>query len=180
MIRLSKLDEFWIFETDDGYKIKIRKADINDRETLIKFYQSLDIETIYNRFLSVVRNFKPIVEKITSDDTGFCVVAEFNGEIIGDGEAVFIEKPVRAEVALVVKREWRRKRIGTALILVLREIALEKGIKWGYATISLSNVASLKIAKKMNAEIKRIDINTAKVCLPLTGEKEGCWKGKII
>lgn len=179
MFRLSKLNGFWMFETSDGYKIKIRKADDNDKEALIKFYQSLDAETVFNRFLFIIRDFEPIVEKVLSDDAGFCIVAEFNGEIIGDGEAVFIEKPVRAEVALVVKREWRRKRIGTALILVLREIALEKGIKWGYATISLSNVASLKIAKKMNAEIRRIDINTVKVCLPLTGEKEGCWQGKL-
>jgi len=178
MPRLSKSDGFWLLETDDGYKIKVRKANDNDREALISFYQSLDIETIYNRFLFVVKNFEPIVRKVTSEDNGFCVIAQFNDEIVGDGEAVFIEKPVRAEVAVVVKKEWRLKGIGTALILALREIAVEKGVKWGYATISLQNIAPLKIARKLNAEIRRIDISTVEVCLPLTGEKEGCWKRK--
>lgn len=178
MPRLSKSDGFWLLETDDGYKIKVRRANTNDKEALISFYRSLDIETIYNRFLFVVKNFEPIVEKVTSEDTGFCVIAQFNDQIVGDGEAVFIEKPVRAEVAVVVKKEWRLKRIGTALILALREIAVEKGVKWGYATTSLRNIAPLKIAKKLNAEIRRIDISTVEICLPLTGEKEGCWKRK--
>ncbi len=177
MLAIEKRDNYWVLRLADNTEVVLREArGSEDKDRVLDFYKSLDRDTIYSRFLHITRNFEPIVSKTTNPETGVCIIAEIKGQIVGLGEAVYIDgKKQKAEVAVIVKPEWRRRKIGTALMFVLRELGVSRGVKWGYATIFAHNFSALRIAKKFGAITKKINMHTIYICVPLTGEPEGCW-----
>jgi hypothetical protein len=59
----------------------------DNRDRLIKSYESLDSETVYERFYHVVKDFSSYVNSLV-EGGALVVVAELNGVIIGVAGAV--------------------------------------------------------------------------------------------
>ncbi len=64
--------------TDGGVHYSFRYAEKEDKKKIIKFYESMDSESIYFRFLSYFKDFSSHVEKIFGEKNklGFAIIGE--------------------------------------------------------------------------------------------------------
>jgi RimJ/RimL family protein N-acetyltransferase len=150
---------------DEGLVV-IRGACRGDRDRLIKFYESLDSETLYERFYHVIRDFSSYVDSLI-EGGALVVVAELNGVIIGVAEAVACREDY-AEVGVVIAREFRGRGLGTALCSSLGDACRVAGIKGLVAYARRYNAPVLNIARRLGATIKKgpePDLVTIEVCL---------------
>jgi RimJ/RimL family protein N-acetyltransferase len=150
---------------DEGLVV-IRGACRGDRDRLIKFYESLDSETVYERFYHVIRDFSSYVDSLI-EGGALVVVAELNGVIIGVAEAMACREDY-AEVGVVIAREFRGRGLGTALCSSLGDACRVAGIKGLVAYARRYNAPVLNIARRLGATIKKgpePDLVTIEVCL---------------
>jgi len=136
--------------------VRIRLVCDKDREKLIKFYESLSVETIYNRFMGVIRYFDPYVDSLLRKSKSIVIVAEDeeNNEIVGVAEAVGDESGA-AESGIAVLEKYQRGGLGTLLAKVIVEKSKEIGFKKLYGYIFSHNLGAYRLAKKFGAIIKR-------------------------
>jgi L-amino acid N-acyltransferase YncA len=157
--------KFKELHVDEGLVV-IRGACRDDRDRLIKFYESLDSETVYERFYHVVKDFSSYVDSLV-EGGALVVVAELNGVIIGVAEAMACREDY-AEVGVVLTREFRGRGLGTALCSSLGSACRVAGIKGLVAYARRYNVPVLNIARRLGATIKKgpePDLVTIEVCL---------------
>jgi GNAT superfamily N-acetyltransferase len=138
----------------NGMIITIRRACKKDREKLIKFYEKLSTECIYNRFMGIIRYFDPYVDKLLKERAIVIVAETSSGEIVGVAEAVFDEKG-RAESGIAVLDKYQGHGIGSLLGKYILEEARNAGIKKMYAYIMSSNTRALSMALKHGAKIEK-------------------------
>jgi GNAT superfamily N-acetyltransferase len=152
----------------EGKRIRIRTACKRDREKLIKFYESLSTETIYNRFMGIIRYFDPYVDDLLKRYKSIVIVAEDEetGDIVGVSEAVGDEKG-SAESGIAVLERYQRKGIGTALAKAIVEESRRAGFKTLYGYILSENIGAYKLAKKFGAKIKRSYGTMTRIEIPL-------------
>jgi L-amino acid N-acyltransferase YncA len=91
--------------------------------------------------------------------TGATLVAEEEGKVIGyvAGQAVPSLQGVNKELwvgFIVVQKEFRRRKIGLALLAKLQNYAREVGIERLYSTINPNNPESIGLHKKAGFEVK--------------------------
>ncbi len=142
------------YTTPDGVKITIRGVCPEDREALIRFYETLSTETIYTRFFSIIRYFDPYVDKLLSSSETLAVVAvDENGRIVGLAELVVGEEG-KAEGGIIVLETMQGRGIGSALARALRDVAREFGVKAVYGYILPDNVRALRLVRKLGGRIK--------------------------
>jgi aminoglycoside 6'-N-acetyltransferase I len=92
-------------------------------------------------------------------ETGATFVAEEEGEVIGyaAGQTVPSLHGVNKELwvgFIVVQREFRRRKIGLALLAKLQDYAREVGIERLYSTINPNNPESIGLHEKAGFEVK--------------------------
>ncbi len=123
--------EQWI-ETADGRTVFARPVVPDDAPMLQREIETADTETIYQRFFRApVRLDAAQLDRLCrlDYDTRFALAA-FSTD--GDGVAIVryeSTEPGVAEVAVVVRKEWRGLGLGTALLASLEEAAVERGIR---------------------------------------------------
>ena len=114
----------------DGRGVYVRPVVPGDAALLEAAVAEADTDTLYHRFFNpAIRLDKKRLQFLTEIDYDrrFAIVAFFRGEGIAiarfepAGEAL-------AEVAVVVKPEWRRVGLATELFDLLEDAALERGI----------------------------------------------------
>ncbi len=151
-----------------GRPIGIRLACKNDREKLIRFYESLSVETIYNRFMGVIRYFDPYVDSLLRKSKAIVIVAEDEekDEIVGVAEAVGDERGA-AESGIAVLERYQRGGLGTAMAKILVEKSKKLGFKTLYGYILSHNMGAYKLAKKFGARIKRDYGEMIRIEIPL-------------
>ncbi len=136
----------------DGEEVVIREACDEDKDALIRFYESLRAETIYTRFFTIIKYFQPYVERILSKSSSVIVVAEAsNGRIVGVAEAVADDGD--AESGIAVLEAYQGKGIGKALARAIVRLAAEKGLKRLYGYIMTGNYRAYRLAKKFGARV---------------------------
>ncbi len=138
----------------NGVIITIRRACKEDREKLIRFYERLSTECIYNRFMGIIRYFDPYVDRLLKGRAIVIVAEAPDGEIVGVAEAVFDEKG-RAESGIAVLDDYQGLGIGSLLGKYILEEARRAGIKKMYAYIMSSNIRALNMALKYGARIEK-------------------------
>jgi RimJ/RimL family protein N-acetyltransferase len=136
-----------------GVELRIRIACRKDRDALIRFYESLSLETIYTRFFGIIRYFDPYVDKLLSNARAVVVVAEApDGRIVGVAEAVGDESG-NAESGIAVLEEFRGMGVGTALARAIVRVSRECGFRKLYGYVLANNTAAYRLATKFGARL---------------------------
>ncbi len=134
---------------------RIRPATVDDKERVKGFFESLDQETIYMRFLHPVKDFTRYVDTVFGpiNRYGVVVLAEVGGNVVGVGELLAKDKTV-GEVAVTVHPSYRRQGLGTKLTAYLAYAAHVRGVGRLEAYISSDNVAARRIAEKLGLKLQ--------------------------
>jgi RimJ/RimL family protein N-acetyltransferase len=152
--------------------IKIRKATINDAETLFTFVSALDEQSDYLLYSQDERNndvnkTKKYLQKIQSDDKFVVIIAqEAEGKIVGFvcGETSHIKRISHVmKINGGVLREYRQSYIATGLGNALADHIYQAGILRVEARVIKDNIPSLNICKKFGLEIEGISKCSVKI-----------------
>lgn len=165
-----------------GEIVVIREACEADKGALVRFYESLSVETIYTRFFSIIRYFQPYVDKLLSRTRNVVVVAEASdGRIIGVAEAVADDGD--AESGIAVLEAYQGRGVGKALAAALLRLAGERGIRRLYGYVMAGNAAAYRLATRFGARVARHygDMILMEIQVPAQAEPaapgEGCGGG---
>lgn len=105
----------------------------SDAEALRRMFFRLSPDTVYKRFFRPVKepNARVLQYLVSVDHRDReALVAEADGEIIAVARYDRSrERPVEAEVAIVVEDEWQRRGLGHRLMRRLAAVAVERGIE---------------------------------------------------
>ena len=124
-----------------------------DKERLLRFFNSLSEETIMLRFLRPVRYFEPEVERILDKShTPIAIIASKEGPIIGSGEVYRIRSD-EGELAIVVHDNYRRRGLGTLIMYMLFTEARGKGFTKIHAYTHETNVPMKRLAQKFGGKL---------------------------
>ncbi len=138
-----------------GVELRIRIACAKDRDKLIRFYESLSLESIYTRFFGIVRYFDPYVDSLLRNSRAVVVVAEApDGRVVGVAEAVGDERGY-AESGIAVLEDFRGMGVGTALGEAILRVSRECGFRKLYGYIMPENRAAYRLAMKFGARVVR-------------------------
>ncbi|GEM_PF-5378487 len=127
----------------------VRSVSREDRDALVAFFKSLSGTSISLRFLSYVRDFEAVVDKLVSNnESTLCIIAEYKGRIIGVGEMYKLGES-RCEAAITVSEEYRGLCIGTILLYSLLLVARSRGIRELVGYIHATNTPMFSILDKL-------------------------------
>jgi len=120
-------------------------------DRLIKFYEQLSSECIYNRFMSIIRYFDPYVDSLFRGKS-IVIMAKVRGRIVGVAEVVYDERGM-GESGIAVLDEYQGRGIGSLLGRLILEEARKNGIRKFYAYVLPTNMKALQMALKYGARI---------------------------
>jgi acetyltransferase len=127
-----------------------------DREMEDRFVRELSPDSRYLRFHAALARLTPaMLERFTHPEYPaemalIATVADGDGEKqIGVARYVRVPETDRAEVAVVVADDWQGKGVGTQLLLRLRDIARENGIRHLEAAVLPHNQRMLALARQL-------------------------------
>ncbi len=135
-----------------GVRYRVRRAGAGDRDSILSFLSGLDRETLYYRFMAVVRDFRDYVDRILQPGN-VVVIAEAGGQgIVGMAEAVRVKDGI-AEVGIVVHPDHRGRGLAKALGTMLRREGLREGLTRFIAYILPDNYLALVLARKFGFRV---------------------------
>jgi acetyltransferase len=148
--------------TSKGVDIFIRPLFESDLDLLKEFLHSLSARSVYYRFLSPIKEFseKVLARLIQIDHKSHIALAAFHekespGILLGVSR-LFIEDDLSAaEFSIVVADPWQGKGIGAELFSRCIEIGRSIGVKKIWGLVLSENTQMLKLARKLNFEVKR-------------------------
>ena len=149
----------------DGRIVHIRPVVPGDAVLLAREVREADAETLYNRF------FNPTV-KLDTQRLRYLTEIDYEKRFalaaFADGEGVAIARfePAAdgaAEVAVVVKPEWRSLGLATEMFTLLEEAALERGIVEFEALYLPSNHAIERVLEKRGFGNATVESGVARV-----------------
>ena len=146
-------------------EIKIRTAQPEDAEKISEFIQELwrDVlsESYNDEVVKLFLNFntQERIRKSIEHPQRICWVAEVDGVIAGFLEARIIEGEIERD-RLMVKKEMRRKGIGTALVEELKKMGAPMIVDAADhpATIEFYKKAGFKVVEKAIRTINGVDV----------------------
>lgn len=139
---------------ENGRSVCFRPVVPGDEPVLAREVASADADTLYQRFFSpAIRMDKKRLRFLTDVDyqRRFALV----GFVDGEGVAIGRFEPAGdhvAEVAVVVKSGWRQMGIATAMLELLEEAAVERGMTKFVALYLPSNHAIERVLNKRGFE----------------------------
>lgn len=143
----------------DGRRVWLRLLEPSDANLIRLFYWRLSRETVYRRFLSLVKPPANVLVRtlvdvdhhdrdalIALDERGIVGVARYGRSSSGGGH----------DVAVVVADDWQRHGLGSLLMKRLANIARLRGISSFHATMFADNRAaqSLVLGLSRNATMR--------------------------
>ncbi|MDJ0923792.1 MAG: GNAT family N-acetyltransferase [Acidimicrobiia bacterium] len=149
----------------DGRVIHIRPIVPGDAVLLAREMEEADTDTLYHRF------FNPAI-KLDSKRLRHLTELDYRRRFAlaafarGSGVAIARFEPAgghRAEVAVVVKPEWRSAGLATALFALLEEAAIERGIEEFEALYLPDNHAIERVLHKRGFGDVTIDAGVARM-----------------
>jgi RimJ/RimL family protein N-acetyltransferase len=141
----------------DGRRVIIRPISRNDTDRLVSFHESLSDRTVYQRFFAAHPHLtEKEVERFTHVDHELreAYVAIFNDEIVAVGRLDTIDEN-SAEVAFVIRDEFQKLGLGSALFSLLAETARTKGIRKFVAQVLPQNRAMIRLFEVFGDSIKK-------------------------
>lgn len=141
----------------DGRRVLIRPISRNDADRLVKFHESLSDRTIYQRFFSAHPHLSDQeVARFTQVDHLLreAYVATENEDIVAVGRLDTIDSQ-SAEVAFVIRDDYQRQGLGSALFSLLAETAREQGIRKFVAEVLPQNRAMIRLFEVFGDSVKK-------------------------
>jgi GNAT superfamily N-acetyltransferase len=147
------------YVTPEGTQITFRPIHPTDEPKMRQLFYALSQQTIYYRFMSMVKRIprKQIRDFVFIDHRNEVAIVgtlpeAFGEEIIAVGRYWLDPKSNRAEVAFTVMDEWQKKGIGTFLFRYLIRIARRNGIRGFTAEVLSENKAMQRVFNKGNCK----------------------------
>lgn len=130
----------------NGTAARVRSSTPEDREGLLELHRNASDSSIYLRFFSVNRSAsESFVDRVcTSSPTGWSLVAEQGGRIIGIASAA-VEAPGAVEVAMLVDERLHGQGIGTLLLEHLAQWSLARRVSTFSAEVLAANIPMLRV-----------------------------------
>lgn len=141
----------------DGRTVIIRPISRQDADRLVAFHESLSDRTIYQRFFVAHPHLTDKeVERFTHVDHLLreAYVATLNDEIVAVGRLDTIDDK-SAEVAFVIRDDFQKMGLGSALFSLLAETARAQGIQTFVAEVLPQNRAMIRLFEVFGTSIKK-------------------------
>jgi GNAT superfamily N-acetyltransferase len=132
----------------DGTTVALRAMRAEEGDRLVRFHESLSVESQYRRFLSSHAHLSAReVDRFTHVDHVHreALVAVLDGEIVGVGRLDGLPGTADAEVAFVVADDLQGRGLGTALMAAIAARAARLGIERLVADTLLHNDRMLAV-----------------------------------
>jgi GNAT superfamily N-acetyltransferase len=143
------------FTTRSGREITVRDMRPEDVELLVDLFYHLSPETLYKRFHAVLSNLpEDSVRKLVTDladndpEQEVALLALHQGTAVGVARFHRMPGTADAESAIVVRDDYQRDGLGTFLLTLLRDRALEMGIRHLVAIVQAQNHPILKVVNR--------------------------------
>lgn len=149
----------------NGLQVTVRAISPDDRDALLRAFNSLDEETIYLRFFGPKRGLSPR-ELAEATEVDFvrtvalvtCLQDGQEEKIIGAGRYIAFgaaEPPDRAEVAFTVAADYRGRGIAGMTLRHLAVIANQQGIARFQAEVLPENKGMLKVFSRSGFPLRQ-------------------------
>ena len=161
----------------DGTPIVIRFIRPDDKERLRTAFKKLSPHSNYLRFLTPVGNLTQSQLKYLTevDQKTHVAIGAHDKDLNGIGVARYIkikDEPDTAEFAITIIDEHQNKGLGTKLLQLLIEAAIENGIQKLIGFVLEENTCMLHIINKLEAVINRDEENILRVEIELSTTKQ--------
>jgi RimJ/RimL family protein N-acetyltransferase len=148
--------------TRDGQELRVRTIRVTDECKMRDLFYSLSEDTVYKRWLSVVKRMphhelQRYLDTDESDNVALVVETQPEDrepEIVAVGRYARVPATDHADVAFVMRDEWQRRGIGSALLRMLVDIARDRGVAAFDAYVLADNGAMLRVFHKSGLELK--------------------------
>lgn len=146
-----------------GDKVIVRPVRITDEETLQDMFYRLSDESTYRRFMAFKRRH-PHEEMQQLVDLDFehnvamllCRMVQDREEIIGMSRYDVDPATRLADIAFVVRDDWQRKGVGTALMKRMTEIARARGLAGFEADVLAINTPMMTVFHKSGLKVRAV------------------------
>jgi GNAT superfamily N-acetyltransferase len=168
-------DASFSFELRDGTRVRVRPVRPDDKERIQEELEGLSAESRYRRFMGgkgrlSEEELRYLTELDWSKHQAWIAVdPNREGEpVVGVARCVRLEdRPHVAEPAVAVIDAFQGKGLGTLLLSVLVESALQAGIDTFRGIVLGSNADMLEIFRQLGAQTSRGEADMVVVDLPL-------------
>lgn len=131
----------------------VRRATFADADALHRFYESLDPESRYRRFLQPLPRLPSALAARVIESSDVVLVAEdLNGALVAEGVLAGLGR--EAEVAYAVAAPFRRAGLASRLVRELASIAHRAGASTLRATIGGDNHPSIALMRSLGATVR--------------------------
>lgn len=173
-------DTSFDFRLRDDTMIRVRPVQPEDKERLQEGLRHLSSESRYLRFMGGKKSLSQQELRYFTEldwnkhQAWIAVDPEQRGEpALGVARCVrFEDEPTVAEFAVAVVDSVHGKGLGTLLLSVLVEFAIEAGIRTFRAYVLSTNVSMLEIFQQLGAQASRGEAGTVVLDLPLPRDVE--------
>jgi RimJ/RimL family protein N-acetyltransferase len=134
-----------------GDIVRIRQIQPDDAPALVRAYANLGEQSRYRRFFTIMPALpesilKAAVEVDHRDHEALVAVPLLSAEIVGECRFIRLpDQPDTAEVGVTVVDAWQGRGLGSALLALLSERALEAGIEYFTAEVLAENRTMLAL-----------------------------------
>lgn len=144
-------------KTRSGRVITVRDLRVEDVDLLVDLFFRLTPETIYRRFHTVIdpetvprERIERMVAQLARIDPSsqVALVAILDDAIIGVARFHCVAGTTDAESAIVIRDDYQRDGIGTLLLELLRERALQMGVTHLIAMVQAQNHPIIKVVQR--------------------------------
>src|SRR5450759_992186 len=133
--------------------LTVRPITPDDAPRLGDLLQRCSPETTYNRFFTAIRRPRPATLQwlaevdhfrrealVAMGDGAGCAVARYDWTGAADDQA---------EIAILVEDAWQRRRVGTTLLPLLADLAIDRGVRVFTATVLANNTAVAQLLRRV-------------------------------
>jgi len=145
----------------DGTEVLLRPIRPDDEPMMKEMFYSFSEKTVQLRFHSFVKAHPHQRLQVFCNvdyDTELALIGVIQNkgkeEVIAVGSYTADASKADAEVAFIVRDDWQRKGLGTAIYERLIDIGREKGIRKFEASVLAANVAMLKVFQKPDLKVE--------------------------
>ena len=160
---------------DDGTRVIFRPFQTGDRELLREGFERMSPESRYHRFFTPIEHLsEQQLDSLSDidfvDRVAWLALLPDNKDFPGAGVARWVratDDPEVAEAAVTVIDAYQRRGIGNALLRLLAQSAIERGIKQFRAFVLGENHAMLQLFESLGAETSSIEAGVIEMRIPL-------------